>query len=69
MSRHGLSENEEAHWQHQVFREFRLYAVTDIEREDLAILDKIDAAYQGGADIVQLRSKSLSANSLNSFFE
>ena len=48
-----------AGWQREVFDNFKLYAVTDIQTPDLAILDKINAAYEGGADIVQLRSKML----------
>lgn len=42
-----------------VFENFRLYAVTDLKSDDPAILKSIDRAYQGGADIVQLRSKIL----------
>ena len=51
-------------WQDFVFRDFRLYAVTDVRREDSRILDKIEAAYRGGADIVQLRSKVLTDGEL-----
>lgn len=36
-----------------------MYAVTDIREEDPKILEKVEAAYRGGADIVQLRSKTL----------
>jgi len=46
-------------WQRKVFSEFRLYAVTDIRTESQNILKKIEAAYRGGVDIVQLRSKVL----------
>ncbi|MCM8775620.1 MAG: thiamine phosphate synthase [Candidatus Omnitrophica bacterium] len=42
-----------------LFENFRLYAVTDLETPDSNILDKIQAVYAGGADIVQLRSKVL----------
>jgi len=45
-------------------RPFRLYAVTDIRENDPGILQKIDAAYRGGADIVQLRSKFLNDSEL-----
>jgi len=38
---------------------FKLYAVTDIKKYDLAYIVKIEKALQGGADIIQLRSKSL----------
>lgn len=46
-------------WKDKVFDDFRLYAVTDLKNEGPEILTKIDAAYQGGTDIVQLRSKVL----------
>ncbi len=47
-------------WKKKVFEGFRLYAVTDLRTENPGILEKIEAAYRGGADIVQLRSKVLS---------
>ncbi len=48
-------------WQDRVFKDFRLYAVTDLKPNGGAhILSQIEAAYRGGADIVQLRAKSLS---------
>jgi thiamine-phosphate pyrophosphorylase len=46
-------------WKEIVFNDFRLYAVTDLKNESLDVLKKIEAAYRGGADIVQLRSKTL----------
>lgn len=46
-------------WQERVFKNFKLYAVTDLDRPDALILKKVEAAYRGGADIVQLRSKCL----------
>ncbi len=46
-------------WKESVFRNFRLYAVTDIRTEGPEILRSIEAAYRGGVDIVQLRSKML----------
>ena len=46
-------------WKEKVFEDFRLYAVTDLKTESLDVLQKIDAAYRGGTDIVQLRSKVL----------
>lgn len=51
-------------WKEKVFRDFKLYAVTDIKEADDSILNRIDAAYRGGAHIVQLRSKSLMDNEL-----
>ena len=46
-------------WKKRVFENFKLYAITDLREEDSAIFDKVAAAYRGGADIVQLRSKTL----------
>jgi len=46
-------------WKEKVFADFRLYAVTDLKTENSDVLKKIEAAYRGGADIVQLRSKVL----------
>ena len=46
-------------WKEKVFEGFRLYAVTDLGAESPEALQKIEAAYRGGADIVQLRSKVL----------
>ncbi len=46
-------------WKKRAFANFKLYAVTDLQREDPAIFRKVEAAYRGGADIVQLRSKNL----------
>jgi len=47
-------------WKKKVFDGFRLYAVTDVRDENADVVKKIEAAYRGGADIVQLRSKMLS---------
>ena len=47
-------------WKKQVFDSFRFYGVTDIAEDSRDILKKIDKAYAGGADIIQLRSKTLS---------
>jgi thiamine-phosphate pyrophosphorylase len=46
-------------WKEKVFEGFRLYAVTDLRVEGSDDLKKIEAAFRGGADIVQLRSKAL----------
>ena len=46
-------------WKRKVFISFRLYGVTDVREDSKDILKKIDLAYAGGADIVQLRSKTL----------
>lgn len=46
-------------WREKVFEGFKLYAVTDFQKEDPEILKKIEQAYRGGTDIVQLRSKVL----------
>ena len=47
-------------WREKVFSDFQLYAVTDLQSEGIDGLRKIEQAYRGGADIVQLRSKMLS---------
>lgn len=46
-------------WKKEVFSNFKLYAVTDLREESTDLLKKIEQVYQGGADIVQLRSKNL----------
>lgn len=53
-------------WKKTVFENFRLYAVTDLKSADETLLQKIDAAYRGGADIVQLRAKNLNDRKLTS---
>ncbi len=47
-------------WKEEVFLNFNLYAVTNIPKNPEGYLEKIEGAYRGGADIVQLRSKYLS---------
>ena len=47
-------------WQDKAFKNFRLYGVTDLRDADTNVLRKIEQAYCGGADIIQLRSKVLS---------
>lgn len=51
-------------WKKSVFENFSLYAVTDIREEGPEILERVEAAYRGGADIVQMRSKTLSDRKL-----
>lgn len=51
-------------WKASVFNSFRLYAVTDIRSEGPEVLRSIEAAYRGGTDIIQLRSKVLPDSSL-----
>ncbi|MBU9889276.1 MAG: thiamine phosphate synthase [Candidatus Omnitrophica bacterium] len=46
-------------WKERAFRDFCLYAVTDLRTEDPGVLEKIERAYRGGADVVQLRGKGL----------
>ncbi len=46
-------------WQEKIFENFRLYGVTNLIVEQAAVLRKIEQAYQGGTDIIQLRSKVL----------
>lgn len=47
-------------WREKVFKDFRLYGVTDLKTEAPDTLRRIERVYQGGADIIQLRSKALS---------
>jgi thiamine-phosphate pyrophosphorylase len=51
-------------WKEKVFKNFQLYAVTDLVDTKKAILRKVAQAFDGGVDIVQLRSKMLSDNAL-----
>ncbi len=62
LRRHNRQESPNVNrWQDKVFKNFRVYAVTDLKPDSGArILTQIEAAYRGGADIVQLRAKSLS---------
>lgn len=46
-------------WKQNVFNDFSLYAVTDLRDSKKRIVEKIERAYDGGVDIVQLRSKVL----------
>lgn len=51
-------------WKKKCLKEFKLYAITDLKREDPEIIRKIEAALAGGVDVIQLRSKHLSDRSL-----
>ncbi|HLD50574.1 MAG TPA: thiamine phosphate synthase [bacterium] len=51
-------------WKKEVFSSFKLYGVTDTCEDSKDILKKIDRAYAGGADIIQLRSKTLEDGAL-----
>lgn len=51
-------------WKKKAFDNFKLYAVTDLGEEDPDIFRKVEEACRGGADIVQLRSKTLSDGAL-----
>lgn len=51
-------------WKKKVFSSFKLYGVTDVREDSKDILRKIDLAYAGGADIIQLRSKTLGDGAL-----
>ncbi len=46
-------------WKKKLLKNFNLYAITDLKEEDGSVIKKIDAALHGGADIIQLRSKTL----------
>lgn len=47
-------------WKEKAVNDFCLYAVTDLKAENGTVLEKIERAYRGGADVVQLRTKVLS---------
>ena len=51
-------------WKNKVFENFKLVAVTDLKASDETALEKIEAAYRGGVDIIQLRSKTICDNAL-----
>jgi thiamine-phosphate pyrophosphorylase len=52
------------YWKEKVFKNFRLYMVTDLTSPKNNILRIIEKAIDGGVDIVQLRSKVLTDNEL-----
>jgi len=45
-------------------KNFKLYGVTDIKKNDKNFLQRVEKALQGGVDILQLRSKTLSDKEL-----
>ena len=47
-----------------LLNKFVLYAVTDLTEESNSFLKRVERAYAGGVDILQLRSKNLSDKSL-----
>lgn len=51
-------------WKRTAFENFKLYAITNLVDEDPVIFRKVEAAYRGGVDIVQLRSKTLTDGAL-----
>ncbi|MBI1978266.1 MAG: thiamine phosphate synthase [Candidatus Omnitrophica bacterium] len=51
-------------WKKERLRSARLYAITDLKTEDPLALKQISDALQGGVDIIQLRSKTLSDQAL-----
>jgi len=50
--------------QKKLLKNFKLYAITALVKEDPRVLQKITKALKGGVDIVQLRSKTLSDGAL-----
>jgi len=48
----------------KLLSQFKLYAVTDLKGDGAGLLDKVEAAYRGGVDIVQLRAKATSDGAL-----
>lgn len=57
-------ESEKGRGREEIFKSFCLYAVTDMKTPDESYLDKVRAAYEGGADIVQLRAKTFTDREL-----
>lgn len=51
-------------WKKECFKNFKLYAITDLKEEDPKILDLVQRALAGGVDVIQLRSKALSDSAL-----
>ncbi len=51
-------------WKKEAFKNFKLYAVTNLTGPEAGVARKVQRAYLGGADIVQLRSKNVSDRSL-----
>ncbi|HNV87105.1 MAG TPA: thiamine phosphate synthase [Candidatus Omnitrophota bacterium] len=51
-------------WKRKLLKAFNLYAVTDLREPDSSILKKIEDAFRGGVDVIQLRSKALSDGEL-----
>ena len=51
-------------WKKEVFKNFKLYGVTDFQGHSETLLRKIEEAYRGGTDIIQLRSKILKDNDI-----
>jgi thiamine-phosphate pyrophosphorylase len=48
----------------KLLNQFKLYAVTDLKGDGAGLLEKVEAAYRGGVDIVQLRAKAVSDGTL-----
>ena len=46
-------------WKKKLLKNFKLYAITDLKKEDPEIFKNVERALRGGADIIQLRSKVL----------
>ena len=51
-------------WKRKLLNDFKLYAITNLEGDDPQILTKIKESLRGGVDVIQLRSKKLSDQSL-----
>jgi thiamine-phosphate pyrophosphorylase len=47
-------------WKKKSLKNFKLYAITDLKKENPGILRTIERSLAGGVDIIQLRSKNLS---------
>lgn len=51
-------------WKLEAIKNFKLYGVTDLKDDNDSIVEKVDQAYSGGVDIIQMRSKALSDKTL-----
>ena len=47
-------------WRRKSLKNFRVYAITDLNTPSESVIGQMERALLGGVDIIQLRSKSLS---------
>ena len=46
-------------WKKELLQNFKLYAITDLKTFDPKFPERVEQAFRGGVDIIQLRSKEL----------